>query len=52
MGSGGLIYYEGHFKKYLRKLLDNFIAQGVLHIEARAFLGLFLFHADHTSLTW
>lgn len=48
--SSGLIYYEGIFPRYLARLLRNFIAQGVLHVEARSFLG-FIFKEDGSALS-
>jgi len=50
MATGELIYFEGVFRRYLAQYMRNFIAQGVLHIEARSFLG-FVFKEDGSALS-
>lgn len=50
IGLGGLTYFKGHFRNYFKRCLLNFIEDGVIHIEARAFLGM-MFHEDGTNLT-
>lgn len=50
MSIAGITYFRGHYPKYFKRYLHNFINDGILHIEARAFLG-FMFNEDGTNLS-
>lgn len=50
VGLGGILFQADNFRKYLKQGMLNFIADGVLHVEARTFIKT-LFHADGTTLT-
>ncbi|KAL4482851.1 hypothetical protein ABPG74_018877 [Tetrahymena malaccensis] len=46
----GITYFKGHYPRFLKRCLENFIKDGVIHIEARADLGL-IFKEDGTYLS-
>ncbi|KAL4505323.1 hypothetical protein ABPG72_002385 [Tetrahymena utriculariae] len=50
MSISGVIYFREHFPRYMKRYLENFIKDGVIHIEARAFLG-FTFNEDGFNLS-
>ncbi|KAL4472248.1 hypothetical protein ABPG72_013881 [Tetrahymena utriculariae] len=45
-----ITYFKGHFPRFLKRCLENFIKDGVIHIEARADLGL-IFNEDGSFLS-
>lgn len=50
MSISGVTYFRGHYPRYFKRYLENFIKEGVIHIEARAFLG-FTFNEDGSNLS-